>query len=64
MQMAKAEIKNVKNAKSEQVRILLDLISQRTYITEELAEKLLLKRECKEEIPYLQKQSLLTWSFI
>ena len=45
MQMAKAEIKNVYNAKSEQVRIPLDLGSQRTYITEALAEKLLLKRE-------------------
>ena len=50
MQMAKAEIKNVYTAKSEQVKILLELGSHRTYITEELAEKLLLKRKCEGEI--------------
>ena len=50
MQTAKTEIKNQNNSRSEQVRILLDSGSQRTYVTESLAEKLQLKRENEEEI--------------
>ena len=50
MQTAKTEIKNQNNSRSEQVRILLDSGSQRTYVTESLAEKLKLKRENEEEI--------------
>ena len=50
MQTAKTEIKNQYNSKCEQVRILLDSGSQRTYVTESLAEKLQPTRESGEEI--------------
>ena len=50
MQTAKAEIKGHKNSKGELVRILLDSGSQRTYVSENLAEKLQLQRENEEEI--------------
>ena len=49
----KSRNKNAYNAKSEQVRILLDSGSRRTHITEALAEKILLKRNCEEEIKLL-----------
>lgn len=48
MQTAKAELKHPQNSASEQVRLLLDCGSQRTYITENLAARLGLKKE--EEI--------------
>ena len=50
MQTAKTEIKGQRNTKGEIVRILLDSGSQRTYVTEALADKLQLKREKEEEI--------------
>ena len=50
MQTAKTEIKGQRNTKGEIVRILLDSGSQRTYVTEEFADKLQLKREKEEEI--------------
>ena len=50
MQTARTEIKSCDNSRSEQIRILLDSGSQRTYVTESLAEKSLLKRESEEEI--------------
>ena len=50
MQTAKAETMNPNKHKSDQVRILLDSGSQRTYVTETLAEKLQLTRESEEEI--------------
>ena len=50
MQTAKSEVKNPTKSKSEIVRILLDLGSQRTYITEKLAEQLQLTRGKEEEI--------------
>ena len=50
MQTAKTEIKGQRNSKGEIVRILLDSGSQRTYVTESLADKLHLKREKEEEI--------------
>ena len=50
MQTARAEIHSPNNSVSEHVRILLDSGSQRTYVTESLAEKLKLTRESEEEI--------------
>ena len=50
MQTAKTEIKGQRNSKSEIVRIQLDSGSQRTYVTEPLADKLQLKRGKEEEI--------------
>ena len=50
MQTAKAVIKSPNNSEVENVRILLDSGSQRTYVTESLAHKLKLKRESEEEI--------------
>ncbi|XP_060557731.1 uncharacterized protein LOC132718121 [Ruditapes philippinarum] len=50
MQTARTEILNSHNDKRAKVRILLDCGSQRTYITEKLAEKLKLKKEKMEEI--------------
>ena len=50
MQTARAEIHSPYNSVSEHVRILLDSESQRTYVTESLAEKLKLTRESEEEI--------------
>ena len=50
MQTAKTEIKNKRNSNSEQVRILLDSGSQRTYVTESLAKRLQLTKEREEEI--------------
>ena len=50
MQTAKTEIKNKSNSNSEQVRILLDSGSQRTYVTESLAKRLQLTKEREEEI--------------
>ena len=50
MQTAKSEVKNPTKSKCEIVRILLDSGSQRTYITEKLAEQLQLTREKEEEI--------------
>ena len=46
----KTEIKGQRNSKGEIVRILLDSGSQRTYVTEALADKLQLKREKEKEI--------------
>ena len=40
MQTAQAKLTNLNQSKCEQVRILLDSGSQRTYITESLAEQL------------------------
>ena len=50
MQTAKTEIKSPNRSKCEQVRILLDSGSQRTYVTEKLADRLQLTRESEEEI--------------
>ena len=50
MQTAQAKLTNLNQSKCEQVRILLDSGSQRTYITESLAEQLQLRREKTEEI--------------
>ena len=50
MQTAKAEIMNPNKCTGNQARILLDSGSQRTYVTESLAEKLQLTRENEEEI--------------
>ena len=50
MQTAQAKVTNLNQSKVEQVRILLDSGSQRTYITEGLAEQLQLRREKTEEI--------------
>ena len=50
MQTAKREIKGQRNSKGEIVRILLDSGSQRTYVTESLADKLQLKRDKEEKV--------------
>ena len=50
MQTAKTEVKNKDKSKCEQVQILLDSGSQRTYVAEKLAEKLQLSIESEEEI--------------
>ena len=50
MQTSKAEIQGHNNSEREHVRILLASGSQRTYVTEHLAEKLKLKIESAEEI--------------
>lgn len=50
MQTAKTEVKNKENSKSTDVRLLLDCGSQRTYITEGLANKLGLRKEKGEDI--------------
>ena len=52
MQTARTEIRGQgqENSKGETVRILLDSGSQRTYVTEHLADMLQLKREKEEEI--------------
>lgn len=50
MQTAKTEVKNLDNGKSVTVRLLLDYISQRTYITENLPERLELKGTSEQEI--------------
>ncbi len=50
MQTALTEIKNPKNSDSQKTRLLLDCGSQRTYITESLANKLGLKHEQEQEI--------------
>ena len=50
MQTAKTEVKNPCTNKSDVVRILLDSCSQRTYVTEKLAEKLHLTKDKEEEI--------------
>ena len=50
MQTAQAKLTNLNQSKCEQVRILLDSGSQRTYITESLAEQLQLRREKTEHI--------------
>ena len=50
MQTAKSEVKNPTKQKSELERILLDSESQRTYVTEKLAEQLQLTKEREEEI--------------
>ena len=50
MQAANAEIMNLNKCTGNQARILLDSGSQRTYVTETLAEKLQLTRENEEEI--------------
>ncbi|MCG8034488.1 MAG: DUF1759 domain-containing protein [Candidatus Thiodiazotropha taylori] len=50
MQTATTEIRNPKNANCETVRLLLDSGSQRTYITEKLAEKLKLKKTGEQEL--------------
>ena len=48
--MQTAKIQGHSNSEREHVSILLDSGSQRTYVTENLAEKLMLKREREEEI--------------
>ncbi len=50
MQTAKAEIKNPNSSSSAEVRLLLDSGSQRTYITENLADRLNLKKMGEQEI--------------
>ena len=50
MQTAKKEIKSPNRSKCERVWILLDSGSQRTYVTEKLADRLQLTRESEEEI--------------
>ena len=50
MQTSKAVIKSPNNSEVENVRILLDSGSQRTYVTKSLAYKLKLKRESEEKI--------------
>ena len=50
LQTAKTEIKGPNRSKCEQVRILLDSGSQRTYVTEKLADRLQLTRKSEEEI--------------
>ncbi|MCG8033321.1 MAG: DUF1759 domain-containing protein, partial [Candidatus Thiodiazotropha taylori] len=50
MQTATCKIENPANSKSETVRLILDSGSQRTYITEKLAEQLQLNKESEEEI--------------
>ena len=50
MQTARADINNPNNGLKQNVRMLLDSGSQRTYITESLAKKINLKMGKKEEI--------------
>ena len=50
MQTAKTEIRNPDSTRSQTVRLLFDSGSQRTYITEHLAEQLDLKRNGQEQI--------------
>ena len=50
MQTAQAKLTNLNQSKCEQIRILLDSGSQRTYIMESLAEQLQLRQEKTEEI--------------
>lgn len=50
MQTARTEVRNTESNKSETVRLLLDSGSQRTSITENLAEKLKLKKTGEQEI--------------
>jgi len=50
MQTAKAEIQNPTNANTQPIRLLLDTGSQRTYITENLAEQLGLVNGDEQEI--------------
>lgn len=50
MQTASTDVKNGKTGASQQVRILLDCGSQRTYITQRLADTLGLKGEKEENI--------------
>ena len=50
MQTATKEVKNPDNTRSETIRLLLDSGSQRTHITENLAEKLKLKKTGEQEI--------------
>ena len=50
MQTAKTEIQGHNISERDHVRILFDSGSQKTYVTENLAEKLKLKRESREEI--------------
>ena len=50
MQTARANINTPNNSIKENVRLLLDSGSQRTYVTESLAKKMNLKLGKKEEI--------------
>ena len=50
MQTAKTEVRNPHNDRSVTVRLMLDSGSQRTYITENLAEQLNLKKTSEQEI--------------
>ena len=50
MQTAKTEVRNPHNDRSMTVRLMLDSGSQRTYITENLAEQLNLKKTNEQEI--------------
>ncbi len=50
MQTALTEIKGNDSDKSEEVRLILDSGSHRTYITQRLAERLHLKVESEQEI--------------
>ena len=50
MQTARADINNPNNGLKENVRLLLDSGSQRTYVTESLAKEMDLKMGKKEEI--------------
>ena len=50
MQTARARVKCPDGNKEKEVRILLDSGSQRTYITEQLASYLGLKKEYEQEI--------------
>ncbi|XP_045205909.2 uncharacterized protein LOC123558098 [Mercenaria mercenaria] len=50
MQTARTQVRSTSDQRKEEVRILLDSGSQRTYITERLAESLKLRKENEQEI--------------
>ena len=50
MQTALTEVSNTNSTRTEQIRVLLDSGSQRTYITEELAKSLMLEGGDEQEI--------------
>ena len=50
MQTALTEVNNISSTRTEQIRVLLDSGSQRTYITEELAKTLMLEGGDEQEI--------------
>ena len=50
MQTTLTEVSNTSSTSTEQIRVLLDSGSQRTYITEELAKTLMLEGGGEQEI--------------